>query len=463
MMALSKHMQPQKLSGLLRVILMAGVALFFSNTATAQSVDQLLQEVREGRAAEKIANEERLAQFKADQASQASKLATARQALAEEETRGENLRTTYEENQTLLEEQQVEIFETAGAMGELQGVIRQVARDIQSVVNNSLVTAQLPDRKHALDKLINDDAMPTPDELETLWQTILEEMVESGKVASFDTKVITTNGEEVEKTITRLGNFNATADGFFLRYLPETGRLAEPHRQPPLRYQRTAKNFEEAEQGSLEQAVIDPTRGAMLSLMLQKPTLMERIKQGGVIGYIILAIGLIALIIALVRFAALWNTQRKVQSQLRDKDARDDNPLGRIMSAYTDNPDVDAETLGFKLDDAILKELPQVKRGLRTLAILAAIAPLLGLLGTVTGIIETFQSITLFGTGDPRLMSGGISKALVTTVQGLVVAIPILLLHSILSGRSNTLVQILDERSAAMIAAQAEKRRGITG
>ncbi len=429
-------------------------------SAETESIEQLLQEVREGRAAEKIENEKRLDRFRTEKNNQANELAKAQAILSEEETRSETLRQTYEQNQQLIEEQQEKLFETAGAMGELQGVIRQVARDIKSVIDSSLVTSQFPQRADALSPLLNDANMPSPEELENLWQTVLEEMVQSGKVADYSAKVITKNGEEVEKKITRIGNFNATTDGIFLRYLPDSARLAEPQRQPALRYQRIASDFEQAPSGEQETSVVDPTRGAMLSLMVQKPTLVERIKQGGVIGYIILTLGVIALLIALFRFFYLWRVDSKVKKQLKDKTIRSDNPLGRIMSTYTENPGFDAETLGLKLDEAILRELPQVKRGLRTLAILAAIAPLLGLLGTVTGIIETFQSITLFGTGDPRLMSGGISQALVTTVQGLVVAIPILLLHSILSGKSNALVQILDERSAAMVASLAEKQRG---
>ena len=149
---------------------------------------------------------------------------------------------------------------------------------------------------------------------------------------------------------------------------------------------------------------------------------------------------------------------KKVQQQLNDEQPAD-NPLGRIMTIYRKNPDIDTETLGLKLDEAILKEMPALHRGLGTLALLAAIAPLLGLLGTVTGIIETFQSITLFGTGDPRTISGGISQALVTTVMGLVTAIPLLLLHSFLSTKSNRLVHILDEKSASFVAQLAESHR----
>jgi biopolymer transport protein ExbB len=196
----------------------------------------------------------------------------------------------------------------------------------------------------------------------------------------------------------------------------------------------------------------------MLALLVQVPDLITRIKQGGIVGMIIIFLALAGVIIALERFYVLSVIDRKVVSQMKDKQPGE-NPLGRIMKIFMDNPDIDSDTLGLKLDEAILKELPPLRRGLGTLALLAAIAPLLGLLGTVTGIIDTFQAITLFGTGDPRVMSGGISQALVTTVMGLVAAIPLLLLHSFLSTKSNRLIHILDENSAAFVAQLAESHK----
>jgi biopolymer transport protein ExbB len=193
-----------------------------------------------------------------------------------------------------------------------------------------------------------------------------------------------------------------------------------------------------------------------MALLVQTPNLQERIKQGGWIGYIILILGAIGLLIALIRFVVLMRMEHGVSKQQKTKELNMKNPLGRILSVYSDKIAQDVETLSLKLDEAILRETPSIERGLITLAILAAVTPMLGLLGTVSGMIETFQSITLFGTGDPKLMSGGISQALVTTELGLAVAIPILLIHSALSSKSNRLIQILDEESAAIVARNAE-------
>jgi len=137
----------------------------------------------------------------------------------------------------------------------------------------------------------------------------------------------------------------------------------------------------------------------------------------------------------------------------------EDNPLGRVLSVYSKDPNVDTETLELRLDEAVLREIPPLEKGLSALKILAAVGPLLGLLGTVTGMIITFQQIQLFGTGDPKLMAGGISQALTTTVQGLIMAIPMVLLHAFLSSRSKALIQVLEEESAGIIAEHAEKTR----
>ena len=238
--------------------------------------------------------------------------------------------------------------------------------------------------------------------------------------------------------------------------MPENRNLVELARQPVERLRDLMEEFETSEAGALKTAVVDPTRGAIMALLVQTPNLQERIKQGGWIGYIILILGAIGLLIALIRFVVLMRMEHGVSKQQKTKELNMKNPLGRILSVYSDKIAQDVETLSLKLDEAILRETPSIERGLITLAILAAVTPMLGLLGTVSGMIETFQSITLFGTGDPKLMSGGISQALVTTELGLAVAIPILLIHSALSSKSNRLIQILDEESAAIVARNAE-------
>lgn len=323
-----------------------------------------------------------------------------------------------------------------------------------------MTSVQNKTRAEFLVTLTERKQQPTIEELRQLWLVLQEEMTESGKVSQFITPVITADGEVEQRKVTRIGVFTAFSEGKFLRYLPETGNLVELGRQPVDRLRDLAAEFEASSGTGLMPVVVDPTRGAIMALLVQAPDLKERIQQGGWIGFIILGLGLIGLLIALQRFIYLSIIGKGVAKQQKQQEVSLKNPLGRILSVYSDTVRQDVETLSLKLDEAILREIPKIERGLITLAVLAAIAPMLGLLGTVSGMIETFQSITLFGTGDPKLMSGGISQALVTTELGLAVAIPLVFIHSAISGKSNRLVQILDEESAALVARNAEKQNG---
>ena len=202
---------------------------------------------------------------------------------------------------------------------------------------------------------------------------------------------------------------------------------------------------------------IDPSRGAILGLLIQAPSLIERVQQGGLVGYIIILLGLLGALISIERLVTLTDSSRKIRAQLKSETAHEGNALGRVIRVYEENRTADTEALELKLDEAVLREAPVLERWQGWIKVLAAVAPLLGLLGTVVGMIRTFQAITLFGTGDPRLMAGGISQALITTVLGLVVAIPLVLLHSLVSGRSRELVEILEEQSAGIIARHVDR------
>lgn len=422
------------------------------------NLDELLQQVKRERVLEQQQNQGREAEFAKAHDQQASLLAQAKQELAAQEKRTQQLNTIFNEQEQRLAEQQSLLDDKSGSLGELFGTVRQVANDSRAVLESSMTNVQHPERVDFLNELSDSKQQPTIEELRQLWLTLQEEMTASGKVEKFTTPVITTTGDVEDKQVTRIGVFTAFTEGLFLRYLPETGNLVELARQPVDRFRKLVAEFEDAQSGELLPTVIDPTRGAIMALLVQTPTLKERIEQGGWIGYIILVLGAIGLIIALIQFLSLTKDGHGIAKQQKQKEVSQKNPLGRILSVYNDRLAHDVETLSLKLDEAILREMPKLERGLITLAILAAVAPMLGLLGTVSGMIETFQSITLFGTGDPKLMSGGISQALVTTELGLAVAIPLLLIHSGLSSKSNRLVQILDEESAAIVARNAEKQ-----
>jgi biopolymer transport protein ExbB len=161
------------------------------------------------------------------------------------------------------------------------------------------------------------------------------------------------------------------------------------------------------------------------------------------------------------RIAYLGFTYLRIQAQLRDISRPGQaNPLGRVLAAVEGIPLQEEELLQLKLDEAVLAEIPALERGNGLIKLLAATSPLLGLLGTVTGMILTFQAISLFGSGDPKLMAGGISQALVTTVLGLVVAIPLLFGHSLINALSRSMIQRLDEQCAGVLARNAERQTG---
>lgn len=447
-------------SAMISMLVGSGAAFAGQPTDGPKSLDELLQQVRQASREVAAENQRREREFRQARDKQAQMLEQAIQALEAEEQRSNRLRKTFDENERELTQLTETLRTRMGNLGEVFGVVRQMAGNAKSMVDNSLVSAQIEDRGEVLSKLAQSKALPTISELEQLWLTYQTEMTEAGKIVRFKDEVVGNDGVPRQTDIVRVGVFNAIDDQGFLRFLPETGALVQLNRQPAGRYLDMAEELYAAEPGSGPIAMaVDPTRGQLLGALVQVPTLGERIEQGGIVGYITLTLGAFGVIIALMRLGYLFGAGRKIKAQLGSGKPSPDNALGRVLSVYSENKNDDLETLELKLDEAILKETPEFEKWQSAIKILAAVAPLMGLLGTVTGMIQTFQAITLFGTGDPKLMAGGISQALVTTVEGLTVAIPLVLLHAVVASRSKELVQILEEQSAGIIAAHAEKQK----
>lgn len=436
------------------------IILISSHNALANnqlhSIDQLVKQVRSESILESKDLRLREREFKSNKDHQAAQLNALKKQLQQEQQQGQVLKTLYTQNEALITRESEKLHEKMGSLGELFGIVRQTSKDLQSLFKGSLVSAQIPQRESLL-KLISDrKSNPSIEELEGIWRLLLDEMIESGKVRKFTAPVITLTGEEQQREVIRMGAFNVVSDGLYLRYLPETERLVELGRQPAVRFTQQARQLQAAEKG-ITKVALDPSRGAILSLMVQSPSILERIDQGGAIGYLIISVGLLGLLLSIERAIVLILMHRKMQQQQQGSHFDQNSPLMRLKQTANEKLALNSEALALKLDQSILKERPAIKRFLPTLAVFAAIAPLLGLLGTVSGMIETFQAITLFGTGDPKLMSGGISIALVTTELGLIVAIPLVLLHSWLAGLAKSVLFILDEESIAQIAAREEK------
>lgn len=429
----------------------------------AQTLEELLKETQRAMQEDTRENQQRIAEFKRERDHQAALLAQAKAQRQALEKRSDELKAKYDENERQLEQLSTVLNEREGNLGEMFGVVRQVAGDIRGVFQQSLVSAQIPGREAFLGELAQSKALPTINELERLWYEIQREITETGKVQEFTTTVLDTDGvPQPDQKVVRVGVFNAVEDGDFLdwNYDANPPTLQILSRQPAGRYQGMAEDLQDADQGEIVTMALDPTRGAILSRVVETPSWRERLDQGGIIGYVIMILGAAGLGLVVYRYMRLNAASRGINQQLQDDKPHDDNPLGRVMMVYTENKSADVETLELKLDEAILRETGPLEKGLGVIKVIYVIAPLLGLLGTVVGMIETFQMITLFGTGDPRMMAGGISKALVTTMQGLVVAIPLTFLHSVLAAKSREMIHILEEQAAGVIALMAERRRG---
>jgi biopolymer transport protein ExbB len=419
---------------------------------------ELLDMVKNGLEVEREENLRREREFAQAKKDQERLLAEARATLARKEAESQQLEDAYNENEGQIGDQDARLTEQLGQLGELFGVVRQVATDTSGQVWDSLTSSQVEPRKELLDRLGRSKELPTTADLEKLWYELQREMTLQGEVTRYTAPVLTVEGQVEDREVVRAGPFTAVSRGRYLLWEPAQEKLRELTRQPPSRYLKTVSSFEKAKSGVAVLAV-DPSRGSLLSALTDTPNFTERIQQGGPVGYTIIVLGIAALVIGLARWLAVTITSRKVTAQQKRTRVDKGNPLGRVISVFEENRQVDTETLELKLDEAVLRESAKIQRFMWLVKTVSVVAPLLGLLGTVTGMIKTFQAITLFGAGDPRMMAGGISEALVTTMLGLETAIPLVLLYDTLASSARRVIDVLDEQSAGLIAVRSERDR----
>lgn len=427
----------------------------------AATLDQLLDMVKKSQIAESAEHRQREAEFSRNKANQANLLAQAKATRQAEETRSERLEKVHSDQELQVTAKRTQFNERLGSMRELFGHLTSTAGDLRVATESSLVSAQYPNRgdflEDLIDKMNSNTKLPTIAEIERLWYEVQREMIEGGRVSKFNGVVIKPNGDKAEQEIVRIGVWNLVSNGQYLSFAD--GKISELPRQPD-GFASGASALQESTSG-LTGVGIDPTGptgGSLLAALINKETLVEQWHHGGLVGYVITGVGIFGVLLGLWRILVLFGVSAKVSAQLKSSKPNLNNPLGRVLKVAEDNPKADNETLELKLEEAVLKERPAIESGLAILKIIAAVAPLLGLLGTVTGMIETFQAITIFGAGDPKNMAGGISAALVTTVQGLVVAIPVVLMHTLVNGRAKRIVHVLEEQTAGIIAENAERK-----
>ena len=425
----------------------------------AQSLDQLLEQVRTGSLQKTKAASDMERDFAGAGAGKAAIVTGLQGQRSQLEARSNTLEDQFAVNEEELNGLRTLRERELGDLKDLFGVIQQIVGESQAGFESSVISAQFPGRSDkfgAISKKIGQsNDLLTAAEIESVWAEILMKWHSRAKSLLFTATVATAAGDKEERSVTRVGVFNLIGDGSFLTF--GAGGVAELPRQPDGRFLSQASDLQSAAAGSSVEFSVDPTKGTLLGAAVENPSLMERVDQGGLVGYIILGVGALAALIAFWKIITLMGVASAVKKQAANPGSPSSkNPLGRVLKVLQDNPDGGTEALELKLSEAIMKETPKLTSWLMFLKIVSVVAPLAGLLGTVLGMIETFQSITLFGAGDPKLMAGGISQALVTTVCGLVVAIPIVLLHTAAASKAKRVEEILEEQSAGMVARQIE-------
>ena len=444
--------------------LIAAVLFFVSNFAWSLEAEQektmadILREIRSINEADADRYKTRETQFKQEAANQKALLRAAEDEVRRQERARNRLQKDFDNNEEILTGLESSLDKRVGDLGELFGVFRQTADDTQTMLFDSLITLEFPARRTKISKLAESDEVPTIAQMRALWTLLIEESALSGTISKFQASVVRPSGEKYDADVTRVGSFNVITEDRYLNYLAENDELVELPRQPAGAVRSSAADLHDADPGQEVGFFIDPSRGALLGLLVQSPSLGERVEQGKAVGYAIILLGIVGLIIVGQRLLTLTRIRSRINNQMKDLETpRPDNPLGRILISYIENKHLDLDTIKSRVEEVMFSDLAEIKKGLQLIKVFAAVAPLMGLLGTVIGMIGTFQAITLFGTGDPKLMAGGISQALVTTVLGLCAAIPLVLSHGLLSSQSTKLGKLIGEQFLSVVADKAQQ------
>ena len=437
----------------------AGALVTAAPSFAQASLSDVLTAVRRDSDALNAENQKRLDAFKRATAEQSASMNTLRAELRQVEGRGQALQNEFGANQLEINNKSAELEAQAGDFGQLLGQFRQAAQESMPVIRNSLASAEYLGRADRLSEIAQARTLPTRVDLDELPKAILQEMIAQSEVKAFDAEVarIGADGETETQSVFRVGVFNAMAvdSGRFVEM--SDGKLQSFAKQPPGSFASSMKKLINAPEGEVVMAPIDPTKGDLFDTYGKLPTFDDRIESGGAVGYVIIALGFIGVLLGIFKLVSVFLMTSAMRSTAKSKEAGTGNPLARIFKVYEDHRKDKVETLEMKLDEQILKESPKIERFNDILKVLASVAPLLGLLGTVIGMIVTFTAITIYGAGDPQLMADGISQALMTTVMGLCAAIPLLLIHAVCSAASRSASQVLDEQAAGLVAERAEK------
>jgi len=448
-------------------VLLGSVSLLAAAPASAQTLSDVLAKVRQDANQMSTEDQARLKQFQADTASQAASMATARNALAAAEGRARTLSAEFDANEAALGALEAQVSTLAGDFQEMLGQFRSAAGATMPEIANSVANFDYKDRVAGIAEIAEARVLPNRGQLERLPKAMLQEMIAQSEVKTFTAVVngIGPDGSNAEAELIRVGVFTAaTVDGRkFVEVRKGEGSetfLQVFARQPSGNYASSIGSLVNAGEGAVVKAPVDPSKGNLFGILGDLPTFQDRLRHGGEVGYTIIVIAIIGILLGLYKMFMLFTQGAAMRNTAKTRQAGTSNPLARVLEVYESNRSRDIETLELKLDEQILKESPKIEWGLDIIKVFAAVSPLLGLLGTVVGMIITFTAITIYGAGDPKLMADGISTALVTTVQGLISAIPLVLIHAVASSMARSNQQILDEQAAGLVAEKMESLHG---
>jgi biopolymer transport protein ExbB len=453
-----------KITGLTATACLLGLTSNLVLAQNATTLAGLLDLVENDRIAESAEYVQRQQEFEQNANRQQQILDTTNERIVEQEQTQSDLSDQFEANEIIIRDKRVVLRDRRGDLNELFGTLQGVAGDFLSNFENSLISAQYPGRSEFIEDFIAKAGSTieqlNPEEIERFWFYMQQEVVESARIAKFNADIALPTGETINRSVVRIGNFNAISEGQYLSYDGDIGHLQVLPRQPDSALLSAASSLENSTSG-FTKVGIDPTGGVggqVMANLVNFPSVEEQVRNNsGTIGFIIIGVGIVGILIGFLRLLILTLVSIKVRSQLKSDKASKNNPLGRVLLVAESNPSADTETLELKLGEAILQETPALESMLTLIKMIATIAPLGGLLGTVTGMIQVFQQITVYGAGDPTIMAGGISSALMTTVLGIVVAIPTIFMHTVVKSRADNIIHILEEQATGMIAQKAEQ------
>ncbi|NOE62343.1 MotA/TolQ/ExbB proton channel family protein [Vibrio cholerae] len=441
-----------------KTTLALALSLPFAFVSVANASNSLVQQATQEKAQQQQHNQQREAGF----VQTAQELQAAKAELLAERNRlqkeADQLSSQFSDNENTLARLEETLRLETGSLGEMFGVVRQNAKELQSELDQSVTGVELRAHQQSIDDVVAAKTLPSMAQLRGLWQAMSEEIRASGQVQTTEIQWLNGQGETLTVPALRLGSLGLISEQGYVKW--------DNARQQALSYQQLPSDFPTFSHirtlvdGDVVTMNVDPSRGVLLEQLALTPTLSQRLQAGGVIGNVILVLLGVGLIIALYRGAILATLRQKIKAQLKNPEQPGNNPLGRILAVYNKEQQRSVEALELRLLEAVVDEQNHLETGLSMLKLLAALAPMLGLLGTVTGMIETFQVITQFGNGDPKVMAGGISMALVTTVEGLIAAIPLLLAYNILSAQAEAIRNILEKQGIGLVAQQAERDCG---